>query len=186
MFGSHEIYHWWSIELEDGGEGDDRLDARLVEHDTDQEALHVPVASDLTQGGAQPLEGRSLVPAFDNKPIQRDALYWEHEGNAAIRVGDMKLVRLGRNGPWELSDLKADRTELHNLANEEIARKMMRPPFSWYRLHEYDVPAGKLPRYVLEYQDEDYTEPKAIVWEVLVTIEPCDVESDYLCIRLEK
>lgn len=77
-------------------------------------------------------------------------------------------------------------TELHNLANEEIARKMMRPPFSWYRLHEYDVPAGKLPRYVLEHQDEDYTKPKANVWEVLVTLEPCDVESDYLCIRLEK
>ena len=64
----------------------------------------------------QPMEGRSLVPAFDNKSIQRDALYWEHEGNAAIRVGDMKLVRLGRNGAWELYDLKADRTELHNLA----------------------------------------------------------------------
>ena len=41
--------------------------------------------------------GRSLVPAFDNQPIQRDALFWEHEGNAAVRVGDWKLVRLGRN-----------------------------------------------------------------------------------------
>ena len=27
-----------------------------------------------------PMEGRSLAPAFENKPIQRDALYWEHEG----------------------------------------------------------------------------------------------------------
>ncbi|MCX6906617.1 MAG: arylsulfatase [Verrucomicrobia bacterium] len=64
----------------------------------------------------QPMEGRSLVPAFDNKPIERDALYWEHEGNAAIRVGDWKLVRLGHNGSWELYNLKADRTELHDLA----------------------------------------------------------------------
>jgi arylsulfatase len=63
-----------------------------------------------------PMEGKSLVPALDDKPIERDALYWEHEGNAAIRVGDWKLVRLGRGGPWELYDLKADRTELHNLA----------------------------------------------------------------------
>ena len=63
-----------------------------------------------------PMEGRSLVPAFANKPIERDAIYWEHEGNAAIRVGDSKLVRFGRNGAWELYDMKTDRTELHDLA----------------------------------------------------------------------
>jgi arylsulfatase len=63
-----------------------------------------------------PMEGRSLVPAFANHPIQRDAIYWEHEGNAAVRVGDDKLVRFGRNGAWELYDMKTDRTELHNLA----------------------------------------------------------------------
>jgi arylsulfatase len=63
-----------------------------------------------------PMEGKSLVPALDNQPIERDALYWEHEGNAAIRVGDWKLVRLGRRGPWELYDLRSDRTELHDLA----------------------------------------------------------------------
>jgi len=69
-----------------------------------------------------PMEGRSLVPAFDNKPIRRDALFWEHEGNAAVRVGDWKLVRLGRNGPWELYNLKADRTELHDLASAQPER----------------------------------------------------------------
>lgn len=81
----------------------------------------------------QPMEGRSLVPAFDNKPIQRDALYWEHEGNAAIRVGDMKLVRLGRNGPWELYDLKADRTELHNLADAkpDLAKQLAAKWEAW-------------------------------------------------------
>jgi arylsulfatase len=66
-----------------------------------------------------PMEGRSLVPAFANKPIDRDALYWEHEGNAAIRQGDDKLVRFGRNGIWELYDMKTDRTELHNLAAQQ-------------------------------------------------------------------
>jgi arylsulfatase len=69
-----------------------------------------------------PMEGRSLVPAFANQAIQRDALYWEHEGNAAVRVGDWKLVRLGRRGPWELYNLKTDRTELHDLAAAEPAR----------------------------------------------------------------
>jgi arylsulfatase A-like enzyme len=66
-----------------------------------------------------PMEGKSLVTAFEGKPIEREALFWEHEGNAAIRVGDLKLVRQGRAGTWELYDLKADRTELHNLATEQ-------------------------------------------------------------------
>jgi arylsulfatase len=70
----------------------------------------------------QPMEGRSLVPAFGNQPIERDGLFWEHEGNAAVRVGDWKLVRMGRNGPWELYNLKTDRTELHDLAATEASR----------------------------------------------------------------
>ncbi len=63
-----------------------------------------------------PMEGKSLVGAFANRPIERDALYWEHEGNAAVRAGDLKLVRRRRAGAWELYDLKADRTELRDLA----------------------------------------------------------------------
>jgi arylsulfatase len=69
-----------------------------------------------------PMEGRSLLPAFANKSLQRDALFWEHEGNAAIRVSQWKLVRLGRNGTWELYDLETDRTELHNLADAQPDR----------------------------------------------------------------
>ena len=65
-----------------------------------------------------PPEGTNLVPAFENKPLPRDTLYWEHEGNAAIRVGDMKLVRQGRGGKWELYDLKQDRTEMQDLAGK--------------------------------------------------------------------
>jgi arylsulfatase len=64
----------------------------------------------------QPMEGKSLVPAFANQPLAREALFWEHEGNAAVRAGDLKLVRRGRGGAWELYDMKADRTELHDLA----------------------------------------------------------------------
>lgn len=71
-----------------------------------------------TEGGILPMEGRSLMPAFDNKPLQRDYLAWEHEGNRAIRVGDMKLVAM-HDEPWELFDLSKDRVELHNLAKEQ-------------------------------------------------------------------
>jgi arylsulfatase len=81
----------------------------------------------------QPMEGRSLVPAFANQPIEREALYWEHEGNAAIRVGDMKLVRLGTNGPWELYDLKVDRTEQHDLAaaKPDLAKELAAKWDAW-------------------------------------------------------
>ena len=33
-----------------------------------------------------------------------------------VLVDDMKLVRAGRNGAWELYDLAKDRTEQHDLA----------------------------------------------------------------------
>lgn len=69
-----------------------------------------------------PMEGRSLAPAFAGKPIEREALFWEHEGNAAVRAGDWKLVRKGRRGDWELYDLKADRTELRDLASAQPAK----------------------------------------------------------------
>ncbi len=61
-----------------------------------------------------PLEGRSLTPAFDNRPIEREAIYWEHEGNRAVRVGKWKLVSKHKQ-PWELYDLEADRTETRDL-----------------------------------------------------------------------
>ena len=64
-----------------------------------------------------PMEGKSLVPAFDNKPIQHEAIYWEHEGNRAVRQGKWKLV-FKHPGQWELYDIKADRTELTNLAQK--------------------------------------------------------------------
>jgi arylsulfatase A-like enzyme len=69
-----------------------------------------------------PMEGVSLLPAFAGQPLGRDTLYWEHEGNAAIRDGDWKLVRVGKKGPWELYNLRDDRTELSDLAAGDPAR----------------------------------------------------------------
>jgi arylsulfatase A-like enzyme len=62
-----------------------------------------------------PMEGKSLVPAFADKPVERDFLAWEHERNRAIRAGDWKLVAV-HGKPWELYDLSADRTEMTDLA----------------------------------------------------------------------
>lgn len=63
-----------------------------------------------------PVEGRSLLPIFRGKQRKpHDALFWEHEGNRAIRKGNWKLVA-GFREPWELYDMKADRTETQDLA----------------------------------------------------------------------
>ncbi|AUQ66221.1 arylsulfatase [Phaeobacter inhibens] len=64
----------------------------------------------------QPLQGESLLGLFQGKDWQRaQPIFFEHEGNAAIRLGQFKLVRL-HDCPWELYDIEADRTELTNLA----------------------------------------------------------------------
>ncbi|MBN1479478.1 arylsulfatase [candidate division KSB1 bacterium] len=76
------------------------------------------------------MEGVSLVPSFANLELEREApLYWEHEGNRAVRLGAWKLVSRAHERPqhwtgidvlamenWELYDLEQDRTELHDLA----------------------------------------------------------------------
>ncbi len=78
-----------------------------------------------TQGDKKivPMQGTSLAPAFNGKDIGREApIFWEHEGNRAMRDGQWKLVAKGARGPWELYDIAADRTELNNLAAKQPQR----------------------------------------------------------------
>jgi arylsulfatase len=60
--------------------------------------------------------GKSLVPAFTmDGSIARESLWWLHEGNKAIRVGDWKLVA-AQGDAWALYDLQTDRAEQHDLS----------------------------------------------------------------------
>ncbi len=68
-----------------------------------------------------PLEGRSLMPVFVKDGGTRPPMFWEHEGNAAVRIGQWKLVKRYPLD-WELYDLDADRTELNDLAAQHPAR----------------------------------------------------------------
>lgn len=79
--------------------------------------------------------GHSLAPAFNaDVTIKRDAIWWMHEDNLAVRVGDWKLVsaKLDRESTkpgqpkWELYNLGVDRSETNNLIDEqpEIAAKL--------------------------------------------------------------
>ncbi len=70
----------------------------------------------------EPLEGVSLLPALGGEPLKRaNPIFFEHEGNKALRQGQWKIVTQGA-GPWQLYDMQADRTELHNLAGEQPER----------------------------------------------------------------
>jgi arylsulfatase A-like enzyme len=63
-----------------------------------------------------PMEGKSLKPIFETgKRTPHAELFWEHEGNRAVRQGKWKLVSRWP-GKWELYDIAADRTELNDLA----------------------------------------------------------------------
>lgn len=71
---------------------------------------------------APPLPGKSLVPLFkQDRELGRDFLWWLHEGNRAVRVGNWKLVA-SKDDPWELYDLSVDRIESRNLAGEHPER----------------------------------------------------------------
>ena len=65
-----------------------------------------------------PLEGESFLPVIRGKPLDPRVLYWEHEGNRAVRKDNWKLVAAGRKGQWELYDMSRDRSELQDLKEE--------------------------------------------------------------------
>jgi arylsulfatase len=68
-----------------------------------------------------PLEGQSILSLVDGAVWEQRDLYWEHEGNRAMRRGDWKLVSRG-SGRWELYNMARDRTELADLAESEHKR----------------------------------------------------------------
>jgi len=89
---------------------------RDVGHLIDIMATCVDVAGAKYPGAPiQPMEGKSLVPVFQDKPIGVRKLYWEHMGNRAALEGKWKLVSR-YPGKWELYDVEADRTEMNDLA----------------------------------------------------------------------
>jgi arylsulfatase len=82
-------------------------------------------ASNTWNGVTAPeLPGRSLVPAFAHDgAVKHEFIFFQHEGNRALRMGDWKLVSARENeNSWELYDLGNDRSEMHNLAAQQPDR----------------------------------------------------------------
>lgn len=88
-----------------------------------------------------PMEGRSLLSGRGER-----ALYWEHEGNRAVRQGRWKLVSR-YPGSWELFDMEADRTELRDLSGSQGARvAAMTAQYEGWAKARNVVPWGELPK----------------------------------------
>lgn len=71
-------------------------------------------ASGADYQGSLPLPGVDLVEQINEGGEER-RLFFEHQGNRAVRAGRWKLVGLD-DEPWELYDFTVDRTELNDLA----------------------------------------------------------------------
>ncbi|MCU0749287.1 MAG: arylsulfatase [Akkermansiaceae bacterium] len=79
--------------------------------------------------------GKSLLPALaKDLTVERPSLWWLHEGNRALRVGDWKLVA-AKQEPWELYDLSTDRAEQNNLA-ASMPEKVKELSAAWERQTE--------------------------------------------------
>lgn len=91
-----------------------------------------------------PMEGKSLLPVLRSRRREgHEMIFWEHEGNRAVREGRWKLVAYHEeqvealyewwqfsprsrtrdvSGEWQLYDLKTDPTEQHDLAAQHPER----------------------------------------------------------------
>jgi arylsulfatase A-like enzyme len=107
------------------------------------DVLDVEKPAEWNGAALPPAPGRSLVPAFAaDVVVERDSLWWLHQGNRAIRIGDWKLVA-AKGEPWELYDLRQDRAEDNNLA-EKYPEEAALLAAEWERqLKEYSDLAGQ-------------------------------------------
>jgi arylsulfatase len=98
-----------------------------------------------------PVSGVSLVPTFTNNPLAPRAIYFAHQANRAMRMGKWKIVsgailhgpygkwKTYTSMPWQLYNMKKDRSELKDLSAQypEILKKMVDMWEKW--AHETNV-----------------------------------------------
>ncbi|MEM9367402.1 MAG: arylsulfatase [Planctomycetota bacterium] len=98
----------------------------------------VPTLLEAASGGERSpesdLPGVSLLPLLHDAGLERRSLFFEHEGNRAVRSGRWKLVAL-RGHDWELYDIEADRTERNDVAAEhpQKVRELSKSWDAWAR-----------------------------------------------------
>ena len=72
-------------------------------------------AAQTSYQGTLPLQGKDLLQQLVDRPSER-SLFFEHQGNRAVRRGKWKLVALD-DEDWELYNMETDRTEMRDLAS---------------------------------------------------------------------
>jgi arylsulfatase len=89
------------------------------------------------------------VPAFvKDGSVIHESLWWQHEGNRALRVANWKIVAAGATAEWELYDLKTDRGESNDLAAAEpkrvrdLAQIWTKHFNEFFKMAGQDVPPG--------------------------------------------
>jgi arylsulfatase len=114
------IVHWPAgITCPTGGY--EHSNAHLIDiYKTIADITQIPYPATYNGNTIIPLQGSSFLPNFSGASTQRGPLFWEHESNIAVRMGDWKLVAKSGDqtppGTLELYNLADDPTELHNLA----------------------------------------------------------------------
>lgn len=69
------------------------------------------------------LEGESFLQTLRGSACERECpIFWEHEGNCAVREGKWKLVKK-HGSQWELYDMDSDRTELYDLSAKHAQQR---------------------------------------------------------------
>lgn len=91
----------------------------------------MPTFADLTESSIpsefgdrqlRPVSGQSLRPIFEgDKFVREQPLHFLFASDRGLRVGDWKAVSF-RSGPWELYNLKEDRTELDDRSADQPSR----------------------------------------------------------------
>ncbi|MHA6247386.1 arylsulfatase [Pontibacter sp. CAU 1760] len=97
----------------------------------------------------KPLEGISLVPLLKGQPWQgHEAIFFEHEGNRAVRQGDWKLVSVYPEDDWALYNMQSDRSELNDLSHKfpEKVKAMEKLYTAWANRSEV-LPFAELEAY---------------------------------------
>ncbi len=86
------------------------------------DVTHSTIPSSFADRDLRPVSGRSLRPVFDGQRIDRpEPLHFLFASDRGLRLGDWKAVSF-RSEPWELYNVRNDRTELHNLADQHPQR----------------------------------------------------------------
>jgi len=112
------IVHWPAV-IKEGGKITSQVAHVIDLAPTFLDAAGIIARSTFHGRRVLPMDGTTLMPVLRGEQRRpHDALFWKWAKGQAVRRGRWKLVRV-KGQPWELYDIVADGTELHDLAKEK-------------------------------------------------------------------